>query len=254
MKGLNGKVALVTGAASAGGLGFATAQRLAQEGARLMLTDLDVAGVEARAAELRAAGHQAAAMAQDVTNEAQWTTVIDATVSQFGSLDILVNNAGIAVLRMMDVVTAADWHKQIDVNLTSVFYGCRAGLAQMRKQGRGGSIINLSSVAGLIGVPGTAAYSASKGGIRLMTKTIAMESAREHIRVNSVHPGSIWTDMQKVAMRDNPEQFDIIKQAIPMGDLGQPEDIGAMIAFLASDDAKYITGAEFVVDGGLTAQ
>ncbi|MEX6723477.1 SDR family NAD(P)-dependent oxidoreductase [Parapedomonas caeni] len=254
MKGLNGKVALVTGAASAGGLGFATAQRLAQEGARLMLTDLDVAGVEARAAELRAAGHQAAAMAQDVTDEAQWAAVIDATVSQFGSLDILVNNAGIAVLRMMDVVTAADWHKQIDVNLTSVFYGCRAGLAQMRKQGRGGSIINLSSVAGLIGVPGTAAYSASKGGIRLMTKTIAMESAREHIRVNSVHPGSIWTDMQKVAMRDNPEQFDIIKQAIPMGDLGQPEDIGAMIAFLASDDAKYITGAEFVVDGGLTAQ
>ena len=254
MKGLNGKVALVTGAASAGGLGFATAQRLAQESARLMLTDLDVAGVEARAAELRAAGHQAAAMAQDVTDEAQWAAVIDATVSQFGSLDILVNNAGIAVLRMMDVVTAADWHKQIDVNLTSVFYGCRAGLAQMRKQGRGGSIINLSSVAGLIGVPGTAAYSASKGGIRLMTKTIAMESAREHIRVNSVHPGSIWTDMQKVAMRDNPEQFDIIKQAIPMGDLGQPEDIGAMIAFLASDDAKYITGAEFVVDGGLTAQ
>jgi NAD(P)-dependent dehydrogenase (short-subunit alcohol dehydrogenase family) len=254
MKGLNGKVALVTGAASAGGLGFATAQRLAQEGARLMLTDLDVAGVEARAAELRAAGHLAAAMAQDVTDEAQWAAVIDATVSQFGSLDILVNNAGIAVLRMMDVVTAADWHKQIDVNLTSVFYGCRAGLAQMRKQGRGGSIINLSSVAGLIGVPGTAAYSASKGGIRLMTKTIAMESAREHIRVNSVHPGSIWTDMQKVAMRDNPEQFDIIKQAIPMGDLGQPEDIGAMIAFLASDDAKYITGAEFVVDGGLTAQ
>ncbi|WP_380876511.1 3-alpha-hydroxysteroid dehydrogenase [Sphingomonas sp. DBB INV C78] len=251
---LKGKVALVTGAASAEGLGFAAALKMAGQGARLFLTDLNAEGVEARAADLRAAGHEAQAMGQDVTDEAAWAATIDAVVSAFGRIDILVNNAGIAVLKMMSEMTKADWDRQLRVNLDSVYLGCKAGLDQMRKQGGGGSIVNLSSIAGLVGVPGTAAYAASKGGVRLMTKAIALEAAREGIRVNSVHPGSIWTDMQKVAIADNKEQFDIIENAIPMGHLGQPEDIGAMVAFLASDDAKYITGAEFTVDGGMTAQ
>jgi len=251
---LEGKVALVTGAASAEGLGFAAACKMAGRGARLFLTDIDAAAVEARAADLRTAGHDATAMAQDVTDEAAWAATIAAVVEAFGRLDILVNNAGIAVLRMMSEMTKADWDRQLRVNLDSVYLGCKAAIDLMRRQGGGGSIINLSSVAGLIGVPGCAAYSASKGGIRMMTKTIALETAREGIRVNSVHPGSIWTDMQKVAIADNKEQFDIIENAIPMGRLGQPDDIGAMVAFLASDDAGYITGAEFVVDGGLTAQ
>jgi NAD(P)-dependent dehydrogenase (short-subunit alcohol dehydrogenase family) len=251
---LKGKVALVTGAASAEGLGFAAARKMAGQGARLFLTDLNATAVEARAADLRAAGHEAQAMAHDVTDEAAWAATIDAVIKAFGRLDILVNNAGIAVLKMMSEMTKPDWDRQIRVNLHSVYLGCKAGVDQMRKQGGGGSIVNLSSVAGLVGVPGTAAYAASKGGVRLMTKAIALETAREGIRVNSVHPGSIWTDMQKVAIADNKEQFDIIENAIPMGHLGQPDDIGAMVAFLASDDAKYITGAEFTVDGGFTAQ
>ncbi|MES2270854.1 MAG: SDR family oxidoreductase [Pseudomonadota bacterium] len=251
---LRGKTALITGAASAKGLGFSAARKMAEQGAKLFLTDIDGARVAERAAELTAQGHEAYAMAHDVTDEAAWDAVMAAVVEKLGGLDILVNNAGIAVLKMMSVMTKGAWDHQLNVNLNSVYLGCKAGLDQMRVQGRGGSIINLSSIAGVIGVPGCAAYAASKGGVRLMTKAIAMEAAREQIRVNSVHPGSIWTEMQDVALADNKEQFDIIEAAIPMGRLGDPDDIGAMIAFLASDDAKYITGAEFIVDGGMTAQ
>src|SRR5262249_38405693 len=125
---------------------------------------------------------------------------------------------------------------------------------QMRAQGAGGAIVNLSSVAGLVGIPGAPAYAASKGGVRLLSKAVALECAREGIRVNSVHPGVIWTDMQQVAIRDNPDQYDAINASIPMGRMGEPDDIAAMIGFLVSDAAKYITGGEFVVDGGLTAQ
>lgn len=251
---LSGKVALVTGAASAGGLGFAAASIMAAQGASLFLTDLDGEAVEARAAELRAAGHEAAAMAQDVTSEAQWAAVRDAVLARFGRLDIMVNNAGIAVLRHMSEITAADWHKQIAVNLDSVFFGTKMAVDQMRAQGQGGSIINLSSVAGLVGVAGTGAYAASKGGVRLFSKTVALETAAENIRVNTIHPGMIWTDMQKVAIADNKEVFDQIVAAVPMRRMGEPSDIGNMVAFLASDAAGYITGAEFVVDGGMVAQ
>lgn len=251
---LNGKVALVTGAASAGGLGFAAARKMAGQGASLFLTDLDGATIEARAAELRAEGFNAQAMAQDVTDEAQWSAVVDAIIAAYGHLDIVVNNAGIAVLRAMSDMTKADWDRQISVNLDSVYLGTKAAVDQMRKQGKGGSIINLSSVAGIVGVAGTAAYAASKGGVRMMSKSVALETARENIRVNTVHPGMIWTDMQKVAIADNKEVFDQIVAAVPMGRMGEPEDIGAMVAFLASDDAKYITGAEFVVDGAMIAQ
>lgn len=251
---LSGKVALVTGAASAGGLGFAAASIMAAQGASLFLTDLDGDAVEARAADLRAAGHQAAAMAQDVTDEAQWDTVRDAVVAQFGRIDILVNNAGIAVLRHMNEITAAEWHRQISVNLDSVFLGTRMAMAQMRAQGQGGSIINLSSVAGLVGLPGCGAYSASKGGVRMFTKSVALEVAAENIRINSIHPGMIWTDMQKVAIADNKEVYDQLVAAIPMRKLGEPKDIGNMVAFLASDEARYITGSEFTVDGGMVAQ
>lgn len=251
---LTGKTALVTGAASSSGLGFATARMLARRGAAVMLTDIDEAAVSVRAEELRSEGLAAQALGQDVTVEAAWDHTIAATVAAFKTLDIVVNNAGIAVLKWMPELGLDDWRRQIDVNMTSVYLGCRAALAQFRRQGTGGAIVNLSSVAGLVGIPGTAAYAASKGGVRLMTKSIAMECAREKIRVNSVHPGVIWTDMQKVAIRDNAEQYELINNAIPMGHMGEPDDIAAMIAFLASDDAKYITGAEFVVDGGMTAQ
>ena len=251
---LTGKVALVTGAASAGGLGFAAARIMARQGASVFLTDIDGASAEARAAELRELGLAARAMPHDVTDEAAWSSVVAAVVEAFGKLDIVVNNAGIAVLRPMSEMTKEDWDRQLAVNLDSVYLGTKAALDQMRSQGGGGSIVNMSSVAGLVGVPGTAAYAASKAGVRVFSKTVALEAARENIRVNTVHPGMIWTDMQKVAIADNKEVFDQIVQGVPMGRLGEPDDIGAMVAFLASDDAKYITGAEFVVDGGMVAQ
>jgi len=254
MSRFDGKVALVTGAASAAGLGFATARRLARDGARVMLTDLQTDAVHERAAELTAEGCTVAAMAHDVTSEEAWGQVMAEVGRQFGGIDILVNNAGIAVLKWMDAMTLADWQRQIDVNLTSVYLGCAAALPRMRAQGRGAAIVNLSSVAGLVGLPGTGAYAASKAGVRLFSKAIAMEVARENIRVNSVHPGVIWTDMQKVAIADNKEIYDKINEGIPMGRMGEPDDIAAMIAFLASDDAQYVTGGEFTVDGGFTAQ
>jgi NAD(P)-dependent dehydrogenase (short-subunit alcohol dehydrogenase family) len=251
---LKEKVALVTGAASAAGLGFATAQKMAGQGASLFLTDLDGRAVEERAAELRDRGFQARALQQDVTDEEAWNRVIAAILEAFGRIDIVVNNAGIAVLRSIRELTMADWRRQISINLDSVYLGTKTAVEQMRKQGDGGSIINLSSVAGLIGVPGSSAYSASKAGVHLFSKSIAIETARDNIRVNTVHPGMIWTDMQKVAMADNKDVFDQIVAAIPMGRMGEPADIGAMIAFLASDDARYITGTEFTVDGGMIAQ
>jgi NAD(P)-dependent dehydrogenase (short-subunit alcohol dehydrogenase family) len=248
------KIALVTGAASVPGLGSATAERLAQEGAFVYLTDSDAPGAETVAECIRERGGQATAMGHDVTSESDWDRVIAAIISAHGRIDILVNNAGIAVLFMIEQMTSADWAKQLNVNLNSVFYGTQRAVREMRRVGQGGSIINLSSIAGLVGVPSCAAYSASKGGVRLFTKTVAIETARDNIRVNSVHPGNIWTNMLKVALQDNPEQCEAINASIPMGRMGEPADIANCILFLASDEAKYITGAEFTVDGGLTAQ
>jgi NAD(P)-dependent dehydrogenase (short-subunit alcohol dehydrogenase family) len=248
------KICLVTGAASVPGLGSATAQRLAEEGGYVYVTDLDAAGVESVAAGIREKGGQARALAQDVTSEADWDKVISSIISAHGRLDVLVNNAGIAVLRMIGVMTTAEWAKTVNVNLNSVFYGTQRAIREMRRVGEGGSIVNLSSIAGQVGVPGCSAYSASKGGVRLFTKSAALETARDKIRVNSVHPGMIWTNMQKIALKDNREQYDIITAAIPMGAMGEPLDIANAILFLASDESRYITGAEITVDGGLTVQ
>jgi len=250
---LAGKTALVTGGASVPGLGSATATRFAEEGATVFLTDVDLAGAEKVAQSIRDKGGKATALKHDVTDEAEWDAVIAAIIKAQGRLDVLVNNAGIAILGMIADVSTKDWLQQNDVNLNSVFYGTQRAVRAMRAVGEGGSIINMSSVVGHVGVPGCTAYAASKGGVRLMSKTIAMETAREKIRVNTVHPGMIMTNMQTVALRDNPEQYDIISAAIPMGHFGDPIDIANMILFLASDEARYITGQEFVVDGGMIA-
>lgn len=246
-----GKKVLITGAAS--GIGRATAIRFAAEGARLFVTDMDGAGAETVAQMIRDQGGDAQAMRHDVTSEADWDAVFSAMIAAHGRIDILVNNAGIAVLQMIEVVTGADWLRQNDVNLNSVFYGTQRAVREMRRVGQGGSIINLSSVAGSVGVPGCGAYSASKGGVRMFSKTVALECARDKIRVNSVHPGMIMTNMQVVALRDNPAQYDLLSAAIPMGEFGAPDDIANMNLFLASDESRYVTGAEFVVDGGLIA-
>jgi NAD(P)-dependent dehydrogenase (short-subunit alcohol dehydrogenase family) len=250
---LTHKIALITGGASVPGLGSATAKRFAEEGATVIVTDMDGAGAEAVAKSIRDAGGKASAFAHDVTSETDWDRVFTAIIAAHGCLDILVNNAGIAILSMIENVTTANWLKQNDVNMNSVFYGTQRAVREMRRVGKGGSIINMSSVVGSVGVPGCAAYGASKGAVRLFSKTVALETARDKIRVNSVHPGMIMTNMQTVALRDNPEQYEIISAAIPMGEFGKPDDIANMNLFLASDESSYITGAEFVVDGGMIA-
>jgi NAD(P)-dependent dehydrogenase (short-subunit alcohol dehydrogenase family) len=253
MSRLEGKVALVTGGASVPGLGSATAQRFAEEGAVVYVTDRDEAGAEKIAESIRAAGGRATAMAHDVTREADWDRVMASLVGAEGRLDVLVNNAGIAVLRMIEDCTAEDWMRQNDVNLNSVFYGSQRAVVAMRKAGNGGSIINISSIAGLVGVPGCAAYAASKGGVRLLSKVIAIECAKDKIRCNSVHPGMILTNIQDVAQQDNADNYDDVVNLIPMGFMGDPNDIANVNLFLASEESRYITGTEIIVDGGMTA-
>ena len=250
---LEGKIALVTGAGNARGLGAATARRFAEEGAFVYLTDLDGDGAEAVARSIRDAGGRAEAHAHDVTSEAGWDAVFAAIAAGHGRLDVLVNNAGIAVLKPLEQLTAADWELQNKVNLDSVFFGTQRAVAMMRKLGQGGSVINLSSIGGLVGVPACAAYGAAKGGVRIFSKVVAMECAAQGIRCNSVHPGMIETAMQDVARRDNPEGFKELVAGIPMRRMGTPLDIANMNLFLASDESSYITGCEFTVDGGVTA-
>jgi len=252
------KVVIVTGAASNPGLGRSAAQSLAAEGARVVVTDIDAAGAKDCAEAIQATGGTALALQQDVTQESRWQEVISAAVETYGSLDVLVNNAGIAILKLISKMTLEDFNRQQEVNLSSVFLGCKYGMAQMVEQGKGGSIINLSSVAGLIGMPTCVAYGASKGGVRLMTKTVAMEGAPANIRCNSIHPGVIWTNMQEGAQasEDSPglTQQGLPTSMVPLGRMGQAEDIANCVLYLASDESSYVTGAEFTIDAGMTAQ
>ena len=251
---VEGKVAIVTGGASDPGLGRTTALRLAEEGAKVVVTDIDLAGAEKTAADIEAAGGEARALLQDVVIESRWQEIIAETESAFGQLDVLVNNAGIEVLMPVSEMTLADWNRQIEVNLTSVFLGCKYGMEAMRRSG-GGSIVNLSSVAGLIGLQTCVAYGAAKGGVRLMTKSIALEGAADEIRCNSVHPGVIWTNMQKRATgAAEASEVNVSRGRVPLGRAGTPKDIADAILYLASDEANYVTGTEIVVDAGMTAQ
>ena len=251
---VDGKVVLVAGTASDPGLGRTAAAALAREGARLVVTDIDGAGAEDCARQIREAGGEAVAAAQDVTSEADWSRIIAEVLDRFGRLDVLVNNAGIAILKPLEALTLEDWRRQIDVNLTSVFLGCRHAMAALRASG-GGSIINLSSVAGLVGIPTTAAYGAAKGGVRMMSKTVALEGAPDGIRCNSIHPGMIWTNMQARATgAPSPDRVPPETLRIPLGRIGTPDDIASCIVYLASDESSYVTGAEFTVDAGMTAQ
>lgn len=251
---VEGKVAIVTGAASNPGLGYVTAMTLAREGAKVVVTDLDLPGVEACAAAIRDAGGEALALQQDVTDEARWQEVIKAATDAFGKLDVLVNNAGIAVLAPIEQLSLAQWNKQIEVNLTSVFLGCKAAIPALRAAG-GGSIVNLSSVAGLVGLPTCSAYGASKGGVRIMSKSLAVELGKDNIRCNSVHPGVIWTNMQAAATgAADPAGVDAGASRIPLGRVGKAEDIANCVLYLASDESNYVTGTELTVDAGMTAQ
>lgn len=239
MSGLHGRVALVTGGAR--GIGEAYVRGLHAAGGRVVIADiLDVEG-EALAAEL---GKRAVFVHLDVTEEDEWSAAVAASVSSFGSLDVLVNNAGIANAAPIEHLTTAKWNAVIAVNLTGVFFGCRAVVPTMKAQGSG-SIINISSVEGMRGSPGLHGYTASKFGVRGLSQSLAVELGPFGIRVNSVHPGFIQTDM---TTRIDPAQLDI-----PLGRPGVPADVAGTIVFLASEASAFTSGAEFVVDGGMIA-
>ena len=247
---LNDKIALVTGGAS--GLGAGIAQRFVEEGAQTIITDISPRG-QAVAKSLGAEF-----LTQDVSAEQSWIDTIEQVVSRFGRIDVLVNNAGIFSSSPVDETLLEDWQRVMDVNLTGVFLGCKHAVRAMKKNtgATRGSIVNLSSVVGLRGQLGGAAYGASKGGVRLLTKTVALENAAISIRCNSIHPGIIDTpilDPVFAAVDDPAALRSQIEQKLPIGYMGDPaRDIGNMAVFLATDESIYITGAEMVVDGGMT--
>jgi NAD(P)-dependent dehydrogenase (short-subunit alcohol dehydrogenase family) len=241
----DGRVALVTGGAS--GIGRATALRIAAEGGTVVIADLqDEAGAGA-VAEIEAAGGKAAFVHLDVTSEREWADAVDYTVSTFGALDVLVNNAGIGDTEPIEVTTLDTWDKVVAVTQTSVFLGMKAAAEPLKKSGHG-AVVNVSSMYGIVGSGVSPAYHAAKGAVRLLTKTTALGWATEGVRVNSVHPGFIDTPILGDTDRD------MLVAGTPMGRLGKAEEIAAVIAFLASDDASFATGAEFVADGGYTAR
>ncbi len=250
MSRLAGKVALITGGAS--GFGSASAALFMREGARVVITDRDPAGAEV------AAGIGCRFVLQDVTEEASWPALISDIDSREGRLDILVNNAGIGFGRRIEEMTLAEWRLVQAVNSDAVFLGCKYALPLLRRSG-GGSIINIASVAGKSGAPLLGAYCASKGAVTLFTKAFALECAaeRNNIRVNSVHPGYVETAMvqrQILATADPAKTRRYLEKLHPVGRMGQVEEVANGILFLASDESSFMTGAELVLDGGLTAQ
>jgi NAD(P)-dependent dehydrogenase (short-subunit alcohol dehydrogenase family) len=248
------KVALVTGGGS--GLGEATCLRLAEEGAVVVVSDVNEASAKAVAETI---GGGAWSAHQDVTDENRWRELVDEILERHGRLDILVNNAGIALVGNVEESSLEDWRKTQDVNLDAVFLGTREAIRAMKSGS--GSIINISSIEGIIGEPVVPAYNASKGGVRTFTKSAALHCAAEgyDIRVNSVHPGFIGTAMVSGAMETMSEEDaqafqERIVGNIPMGRMGEPRDIANGVLYLASDESSYMTGSELVIDGGYIAQ
>jgi NAD(P)-dependent dehydrogenase (short-subunit alcohol dehydrogenase family) len=257
---VRGRVVFITGGAS--GIGKATAQQFAQTGARVVVSDVDPA-VEQLADELRTRGAEALGLIHDVTDETAWTATLAATLERFGRLDVLVNNAGIALARPLVEMELAAWRRVMAVNLDGVFLGTKHAVEVMKRQGQGGVIVNMSSASGLVGSPMSSAYCASKGGVRLFTKAVAPECAADGIRVNSVHPGAVRTPIWERAdwwpgfaaqAGGTDAAWQALAAATPLGRLAEPEEDAGSDVYLASDDARFMTGGEFVLDGGYTAQ
>jgi NAD(P)-dependent dehydrogenase (short-subunit alcohol dehydrogenase family) len=256
MNRLAGKIAIVTGGAV--GIGQACVRRMTEEGATVAIFDLRVTEGRALADELVAQGRAAAFWHVDVADEAALKTAIDAVAARFGGLTVLVNNAGVSGSpKPTDLVTADEWDRVQSINVKGVYFGVKHAIAHLRAA-HGGSIINISSIAGLVGVGGLAAYHASKGAVRLMSKNDAITYASEKIRVNSIHPGYIWTPMVENHLRATSPDLEAAKAAAglahPIGHMGEPDDIAWAVVWLASDEAKFVTGAEIVIDGGYTAR
>ena len=246
-----GKVALVSGGAR--GIGAATAELLAREGAAVVIADVLEAEGRQTEARIVEAGGRATFMLLDVTDEANWQAVIAATVAAYGKLDVVVNNAGISGRRSPVTETDGDnWDRVMEINGKGVFLGTKLAIPELRRAG-GGSIINISSIYGMVGSETSAAYHASKGAVRIFTKAAAIQYAGEGIRVNSVHPGFVDSPMTAAA-HAVPEVHDLRVGRTPLGRMGTPEDIAAGILYLASDESSFVTGSELVIDGGMTAQ
>jgi len=246
---LKGKVALISGGAR--GQGAAEARLFTAEGAKVVLGDVLDNDARALAEQINKGSSQKVALPihLDVTRASDWRAAVDACEREFGGLDILVNNAGIANVKGIAETSEEEWDAVVTVNQKGVWLGMKAAIPAMRKRG-GGSIINISSIYGLIGSAGSAAYHGSKGAVRLLSKAAAVQYAPEHIRVNSVHPGVIKTPMLEAL---NEQDLATITAMAPMKRAGTPEEVGYVVLFLASNEASFVTGAEYVVDGGYTA-
>ena len=247
---LEDKVAFISGGAR--GMGVAEARLFAKEGARVAIGDvLEKEGRQAEA-EINETG-EALFVPLDVTSEGSWREAIAATVARFGKVNVLVNNAGILPeFRPVDELPVEEWDRVMDINANGVFLGTKVVIPEMRKAG-GGSIINISSISGMVGQDGIqAGYNSSKGAVRIFTKAAAIQYAKEGIRVNSVHPGAIETQMTE-SQRNDPEGDKVIP-VVPAGRYGQPEEVAYGVLYLASDESSYVTGSELVIDGGWTAQ
>ena len=252
---LRDKVALITGGAS--GLGKATGQLMAKEGATVILTDLQEVEGMAVSKQIIDNGGKSSFMKQDTTSEEGWREICDYILERHGHLDILLNGAGVGGSGIeIEDMDFSIWRNCLSVNLDGVFLGCKYGIKAMRN-GRGGSIINISSILGFAGLATATNYCASKGGVRLLTKAAALECARKTpiVRVNSIHPGFIDTPMVAGAIqRRGPEFRNYIEENVPLGKLGEPSDIAEGVVYLASDGAKFVTGTELTIDGGFLAR
>lgn len=253
---VSNKIALVTGGGL--GLGRASAQLLAREGAKVVVTDVKEDEGRAVADEIIDEGGEAIFLSHDVASESAWEAVTAMALSRFGGLDILVNNAGVALGANVEATSLEQWRWLMAINLDGVFLGTKCAIAAMKDRG-GGSIINLSSIEGIVADANLAAYNASKGGVRLFTKSAALHCAKAgyKIRVNSIHPGYIWTPMVENYLAAQPDPAAakaFVANLHPLGHIGEPDDIAYGVVYLASDESKFVTGAELVIDGGYTAQ
>lgn len=247
---LDQRVAIVTGAGS--GMGREEALLLAKEGAQVVLTDINEAAVQAVAQEIVSAGGEATAISHNVASEEDWIKVVDETVQKYGKIDILVNNAGISLAVGLLETTVDQWNRVMNINVASVFLGMKHVIPHMQKS-QSGSIINISSIAGLKGSSGAGAYTASKGAVRMLSKAAAVDFGKDNIRVNSVHPGFIETPMsQDMVNNERMLKWFLSQTALPR--VGKATEVAEAVLFLASDASSYITGVELPVDGGVVAK
>jgi len=246
---LENKVAIITGAAR--GQGAVEASLFAREGAKVVVADILEAEGRQVVEQIVETDGQAIFLKLDITRQEDWAHAVKETVSAFGKLDILVNNAAIVMLAMLEETTNEMWDRQMDVNAKGAFLGTKAVVAEMRRAG-GGSIVNVASLGSHIALPGLSAYAASKGAMRIFTKSTAVEFAKDGIRANSVHPGTVRTPMVEEYLQD-PEYVRIRMQNCPLGRVAEPEEIAYGVLYLASDEASYVTGSELIIDGGRAA-